>query len=215
MSTEQKRILEMVAEGKITPAEADQLLGAVRRPRPALWEWMFTPFELLTTRNALLVSGAVALLQLVISRFGVRFDGALDSHVGSQAVPWWVALIDLGVAWPLTALLFWGVFRIVARQGRFVDALAAVGIARLPLLASGALSAAFKHLFLGATAGQISPGLVILSLLLIPFVVWLFVLLVTGMRSISGLRGVKLAFTFFGAVVLAEVVTKLVLFALR
>lgn len=52
MNAERIRILEMVADGKISADDADQLLQAIRKPRPSLWQWLFHPLELLETRTA-------------------------------------------------------------------------------------------------------------------------------------------------------------------
>src|SRR5690606_17695846 len=49
------RILEMVAAGELSPADADRLLAAAARPRPPLARWLFQPMEILPTGRALAI----------------------------------------------------------------------------------------------------------------------------------------------------------------
>lgn len=212
MNAERTRILEMVAEGKMSAENADRLLQAIRK-RPTVWQWLFRPLEVLETRTALLVSAGVAGLQLLASRLPLRFDGALDLHGTQAPAPWPTSLIELAVTWPLVALIFWGAARLVARQGRFVDFLAAVGIARLPLILAAGMLGVFHPTFEEAAGGQPGTLAMVLALLLVPIVVWFIALLVTGFRTASGLRGAKLTLTTIGVLIVAEAVSKLALVA--
>ncbi len=211
MTTTRKRILEMLASGRITAEEADRLLGAQRRSAHGLWSWLFRPLERLDTRAALLIAGGIALLQLLVSRLHVRFDGALDSHLVEVSVPWSDALLDLALAWPLTALILWGTTWLAGRRGRYVDFLGAVGLARAPLIAGGAITGAFSHVFEGAASGTLTPTLLIVSLAILPLIAWFIALLVTGIRTASGLRGMRLGVTATCGILAAELITKLLL----
>ncbi len=214
MSGEHQRILEMLAAGKLAPAEAERLLAALRRPRPRLDRWLFQPLELLPTHIALLVGVAAAAAGLLLSLLRIRFDGALDLHLVDAQVPWSVALVDHFLAWPATALVLWGAARLVARQGRFVDFLAAVGVARVPLVLAAALVGGVGARFDQVDEGAVPPAVVVVALLTLPFVAWFVALLVTGMRTAAGLRGARLAAAAVGGVVAAEILTKLALLAI-
>jgi len=204
-------ILEMLSSGRISSDEADRLLRALAR-RHSLWAWLFRPLEQLETRFAVLAAFVTALLQLAVALLlHVRFDGALDSHVTGARVAFTPAILDLAVAWPLTALVFFAVSRLFARQGRFVDLLAGVGIARLPLVAAGVITGSFRGVFLDAASGTVGPALVAVSLALVPLVVWFVALLVMGLRAASGLRAGKLALASVTAIVVAEVISKVLL----
>ena len=139
--------------------------------------------------------------------------------MGSAAVPWGTALYEQLLAWPVTALVFWAIARPVAGQGRFVDFFAAVGVARLPLLPMAAILLATRDASAQALAGLLegqmpSVGFVAMTLASVPFAVWFVALLVTGLRTASGLRGGKLAWVAVGAIVAAEILTKVALLAL-
>lgn len=210
MTMGRQRILEMLAEKKITVEEAEELLAAIR-PRRPVQGWLLRPLERFDTRTALVVSAVTAVLQLLVSRLNVRFDGALDAHLSPVEVSWPTALLDLALAWPLVALVFWAAALLVARQGRFVDFLAGVGVARIPLVATGAIAGALRSALLPVQAGQLNPAIVIFGLVSVVLVVWFVALLVSGLRTASGLGGVKLGLTTFGAIILAEAGTKLLL----
>ena len=213
MNVARNRILEMLSAGKISPDEAEQLLAAVRGPSGSFWSWIFHPMERLQTPVAIALAVAAAAMQLVISLLlHVRFYGALDSQPARGDVGWDAALIDLAVAWPLTALIFFAAARLLAKQGRFVDLLAMVGVARLPLLAAGAIGGANREMLFGAAEGaargESQTGLIVFGLGVTVLVAWFVTLLVTGLRTASGLRGGRLAFAFVAALVVAEAISK-------
>jgi hypothetical protein len=209
MSAARIRILEMLSSGQITTDEAEALLLALRRPRTSLWQWIVHPLEKLQARQALLAAGVFALLQLAISLFlYVRFDGALDVHPTLAPISWVAALLDLGVALPMPAVVFLVAARLVGKQGRWIDCLSAVGIARLPLLLAGAMAGGLRETLHGVQEGGAGLLVIAFSVLSLVLLAWFLTLLVTGLRAVSDLRGGKLALTSVGAVLVAEVASK-------
>ncbi|AKU92564.1 Yip1 family protein [Vulgatibacter incomptus] len=211
MDAERNRIREMLAAGKISPEEANKRMAELDSPPATAKSLLTRPIEHLGTRQALIISTVVAVLQLVVSRLHVRFDGALDAHLSAMPVSWPQAIIDLVLAWPVVALIFWGAARLIAHRGEFVDLLAVVGVARAPLVVAGAVAGFLRHAFEEATTGRANPGMIIGAILMIVLVIWFISLLVTGFRAVSRLSGAKLALTSIGAIIVAEVVTKVVL----
>ncbi len=223
MSRDQERILESVHRGELSADEAHTLLEAMRRPRPPLWRRLLLPLEHMSSGAALGIACGVAAVSLGLSRLHLRFDGTLDTHLGSAPVAPLVAVLDLLVSWPLTALVFWAASRGFARRGRYVDHLSSVGVARIPVMLSALVLLAVNPLLPpmpppGSDPLQIDvaawavPGL-LLAAGTMPFLVLFIALLVTGFRTVSGLRGARLAGVFIGALVAAEVLSKLVLYA--
>lgn len=218
MSADREQVLESVARGEITPDGANALLKALDRPRPPFWKWLFMPLQLISTRTAMMVSVAVAAVALVLSRFQIHFDGFLDTHLGRSPISFGIAALELLMSWPLPALVFWGASRVVAKQGRFIDFLNAIGVARLPLVVSGVALAFFADVMPRTAQEALERGRLVYSLVFglvfaVPLVIWCITLLVTGFREASGLRGGRLALSFFAALVVAEVLSKLVLIA--
>ncbi len=208
-----EQILEMVSSGKISAVEGDDLLKALEVPRRSRWRALVNPFEKLTTARALALGFMAAVAGVILSRWRVRFDGALDVHVVRAAVSLRQALIDQLVAWPLTSLLLWLGALPLARQTRPADVLANVGVARLPLLWVAAV-AILTTPYLPANPAQAmsAPGpLILLTVLTIPALVWAVALLYNGFSAASGLAKARGAVLFTALLIAAEVVSKLAL----
>jgi hypothetical protein len=217
MSSEQKRILKMVADGKISASDGKELIQALEKKRRSPWKLLIHPFDRLSGNLGLLVSLAAAVIGVFIAtNFGVRFDGVLDVHVSTQSVPITVAVLDQVVGWGLLAILFWLTSLLLARQGRLVDFVVIVGVARLPLVLLGALaSAAFPDpsaMVRMVFRDPLHPMLWISALVALAFVGWFIALLYNGFKVASGLAGGRLVGSFIWVVVVAEIGSKIVLF---
>ncbi len=220
MTTSRERILELVSSGKITPAEGEQLLGALKPPGSArsavVLGWLFNPLERLGTGVSLGLSLAAAGAGLFLASAGVHFDGTLDVHQGTHAVPPPRALMELAVAWPLSALVFWAAARAGGRGTRAVDMFAAVGLARIPLTLTGLVTALFvppfdpKALQDGLPLGHLH-RLLLSAAAILPLIGIAIAMLVLGYRTASGIKGPRLVFSFLGGLVAAEVLSKVVL----
>jgi hypothetical protein len=155
---------------------------------------------------------AIALVSLLASRWGLRFDGTLDLHTTGIPVPLRTAVADQLVAIPLTALVFWVFARLATRSVRFVDVLGVVGVARGPavLLAIPVALFAFRHApDTGPT--PTSPALVFVIAAALAGLGSQIYLLFVGFRTASGLRGGGLTWRFIAALVLAEIASKVAL----
>lgn len=226
MSDAKRKVLDMVQQGKITSAEADALLAAMRdRPRfsPRL---LFDPYERVGAAAALAVGALAAIASgFAAIPLGLRFDGYMDIHTAGGAVTPLAAIADQLVAWPLSALVLWLVALPFARASRFVDFLAAAGLARVLLLAAGALlapltpePAVLADMSRRALAdpasvlGDVASMLPMIGVALV-FVGWFVAASVFGFRHASGLRGGKLAGAAVLGLLAAEVVSKIALWA--
>jgi hypothetical protein len=230
MNDAKQKVLDMIEQKKITAAEGDALLAAMRDERRFTFRTLFDPFERLSTGAMLAVGALTALLSVLLtsglglplSRIGgVRFDGFLDVHGPQGAVGVPVAVAEQLAAWPLAALVLWLVSLAFARKSRFVDFLATLGAARLVLFVGGALIAIFAPpreellaLAQSADASPIDAGQGLLRMIpvvavALVFVGWFVAAAVFAFRHASGLRGGRLAAAFVAALVAAEIVTKI------
>lgn len=209
--TSKREILEMVARGELDPARAQAMLAALERRRARRAKWLSNPLESMSENQALGASTAVAVAGVALSRFGVRFDGVIDVHLAAAPVPLSVALLDGLLAWPLVALMLWGATQLLARQGRLLDFVLAVGLGRFPLLIVAAATVLLRDLFPEKPGDPISgAAMTIVVLVLLPALGWSIALLFQGFRTASGLRGRKLVLTLIATLVFAELVIKLV-----
>lgn len=222
-TTSDNKVAELLREGKISPAEAERLRRAMgdRRP-PSRWALLLDPLPVLPARAAVALALVVAAACVTLSiATGIRFDGALDVHLGaaSSARPA-TALVDLAVAWPLTALILWGGGRLAGGRGRLADVLVALGVARVASLVSALLTVALTPVLLGPGAevirdGQPTTGVLILGLAMLPLVGWTVWLFYTAYRHATGLAGKRAAISFVVAITVAEIVSKAALMAIR
>lgn len=215
MTTANEKVLELVSSGKISAAEGDELLKAMQRSKRSLVKLLINPMESMGLGWLLLLSVVGAGCSLWLSTWNVRFDGALDVHLASHSVSLRQAVLDQVFDWPLTTFVLWIVAVVVARQGRLIDFLGMVGAARVPLALLGVLTAAMRPYiptrFAGIESISIAP-LLALAVLAVPLVVWNIMLLYTGYRTASGLRGAKCLASFCAALIFAEVASKLALY---
>lgn len=74
MSEERKKILEMVAAGKLTPQEADRLLGALKESKEKARYFRVRVFDKDKTRQKVKVDIPISVLKLA-SKLGAAFKG--------------------------------------------------------------------------------------------------------------------------------------------
>jgi hypothetical protein len=207
MTEPREKILGLVASGKISPSEAELLLGALKPARGRVWTWLSSPFELATPAQVWAVALVTGAGSLALRPFHLRFDGALDLHLVEATPRWGLALLDQLVAWPLTALVFWAIGLLSRQRVRLLDLLAFVGAARLPQLLAALTIIGVISTKLHETRGA---GLIVPALVL-PLIGWTCLLLFSAFRTATGSQGGKLKLSFFAAIVLAEVASKLCL----
>lgn len=218
MTASREKVLDLVASGKISASEGDELLRALQPAQKNRWRILVQPFESHSLTWLLAFGGVGALGALALSMLGIRFDGAIDVHRSTTDVPLSQALLDQAVAWPLMALVCWGVALAAGRASRLIDFVGVVGVARLPLLlvaVAGALIG--PHLRQDADS-EATLGMLALEafflILVVPALVWAVVLLSQGFRHVSGLRGGKATLLFTLSLVVAEILAKATLYLL-
>ena len=217
MMPQEERVHAMVRSGTITAAEGDRLLTALRTrrrdvPGPRV---LISPMEYLPTRTLAILTLVGVVAGIAIASFAIRFDGALDVHPAPIAPTLALALFDSVNVVLVPALFFWSASWLLGRQGRFVDFVLGIGVARLPLVVVGALAAwalppweeLSRQTLTSAPGGKV----MIMSVLATPLYIWFITLLYQGFRTSSGLTGRRSALGFAGALLGAEVASKVLL----
>jgi len=219
MSGVSQRIEGLVASGRVSRQEADALSNAAERPKASPRRRWIDPFPAMDPRTGFAIAVGVAAVQLGLSRFGLRFDGALDMHLVSQAPSVGVALLDAVVSWPLLAAVLWLASTVVTRGVRLVDFLWGIGVARLPIVAMAIVNRLVisdpEQVAASAMEGKPSATVILVGLLVLPMLAWMFTWLFFAYRIASGARGARLWLSFVAGVVAAEVVSKLIVAAAR
>ena len=206
MPTPAERVRAMAEEGRIDTADAERLLTALEaKPRPSPFRVLFDPFERLGVARGVAIGLASALIAIGVTRLGARFDGFLDAHTSASVPSLVTAALEQLVAWPGGALVLWLSSLVFDRRTRFVDFLAALGVARAPLVAFLAVVAALSP------DGDRRVIDVVLIAFAFPCVGWILALIYFGFKHASGLRKAGLVGALVAGVACAEVVSKLVL----
>ena len=205
MTSSKERILQMLASGKINSDEANKLLDAITERRVSKFKIFFDPFDKLTVGLGIALSILFATLSILLSKFNIRYDGALDLHIVDRKVLFLEAFFDQFVAWPCTALVFWIITIKYAKGGRFIDFLMGVGVARFPMLLGGFMGAMISLLFSGIISKR---SVLLLSVaFVIPCCVWFITLLFFSFKTASGLSGLRLTVLFIVSLVVAELLS--------
>lgn len=213
MSSPETKVDALVASGRISAGDAEKLRRALHRAPPhggarLLW----SPFDRLSTAVALAVGAAALGAQALLSRAGVRFDGAFDVHLGAAAPAWGAVALELLVAAPVTVLVVWGACLLLARKTRLADVAATIAVARVPLVLAGVLGAVLPlRPPVDGAPDRLPPLQLAMALLLVPLVIWFLVLVFQGLKTATGLFGGRLWAAWGLGLFVAEVVSKLLL----
>jgi hypothetical protein len=217
MTTPSERVRGLVQKGSLPADDAGELLAAVGvSAPPSRAQLLIDPLERFDAARLCLAGLGGALAGVAVSRLGVRFDGFLDLHHTGSRFRLAVSLLDAVSAWLPAALVFWVVSLVAARQGRFVDFLALIGVARLPLVAFAvpiALVSKVAPVPVPAP-GQVPAlgiGVIVIVTCALASLGWVLTLAYRGFGTASGLRGPRRVVAFVTAVVLSEAASKLVL----
>lgn len=212
--TPDERVRQLVDAGNVAPEEGARLLVAMGRGRPrSLARMVVDPFERFGGGKAALAGVLIAAACVGVARFGVRFDGFFDMHVGRTAPSVTVALVDQLVSWPLPAALFFLYARAFSRHVRLLDFVGMVGLARLPVLL-GSLAIGVFLRDMAIDPFKMTPSLLLVMALGLVFLGLQITLLYTGFKNASGFTGARLVGGFIGMCIAAEVASKLALLAL-
>lgn len=183
------------------------------------WKCLFNPFPFKNRSRLLLTGLGVLLLHLPISYFfRARFDGALDMHVVESLDSMMVPLTDVLIAWISMAVCLYLSARAFRASVTLTDIAGVVAVARFPLLLT-VIPAKFllpdREILLNPDAmDTISIGMLSLStVILVLFLAWFLVVLFNGYQRYSRLEGWKLGAGFVGGIIVAEILSKAVLFS--
>lgn len=192
--------------------------------------WLFRPFDRIAGGSALATGLAVIALTAVLAwRGGLHTDGVIDLHFGAD-VGLWVLVLQGLINWLSLA----GVLLVVGKwlsDGPFsaLDLFATQALARWPILLAvayllipwvgseievrtarvmaampdqpGQVIAPMEHMFDALL-------LMVISLPVMAAIVWMVWLMFHGYARVTRLRGMRVVFSFAGALVVAEIISK-------
>lgn len=198
--------------------------------------WLFRPFERIAPASAL-VSGLVilALTVCLAWRAGLHTDGVLDLHFG-PSVPWWNLIAQGLVNWLSLATMLWLTGRwLSADRFRSLDLFATQALARWPMLLAvlwmsiPAIRGEIERLTAELMAAiptdpsqVMAPAeylldamwLLLITLPVLAAIVWMVWLMYHAYALVTNLSGQRAVFSFAGAVIVAEIISKTLIYKL-
>jgi len=184
-------------------------------------KWLFNPFIYLAGARALAIGGVIMVISsVIVSTHNGHFDGALDVHFGAKT-NLLQAICEPLISWSALVLALYVFGRLVSESSiRFIDIAGTIALARWPMLPISLLGlipeptmpdpnkATLQDMMKIAT----SPDVIISALLALPLLVWLIALHYNAYSVSTNLKGSKAVWSFIGGLVVAEIVSKLVLY---
>ena len=188
----------------------------LQEKRNNLATWVFNPFLFWGGSKALWIGLLVVVIHIPLGYFfQIRFDGALDMHLGTvdNLVR---SLIDIVIAWVSMFSCMYISGKLFDSPIRFLDVAGATAIARVPLLLAIIPARVFFPKFrnLEEFYSMLDNQLWIFvtgTILLLIILIWFFVLLFNAYKVNSNLRGWKLGVGFITAVIAAEIMSMVLL----
>lgn len=191
---------------------------------------LFHPFLRIAGGTALLLGlFAITFTGLVGAGQGLHFDGVLDTHAGKRG-PWWLFVAEGLIDWISLAVLLLIAGRVISKTAfRSIDLLGTQALARWPtVLVTLACLAPGFHRFSEALTKSIiglKPGEVpqlpeggpdaavfaLVTLFMLACTVWMVVLMWRSFSHCCNVRGGKAVGTFVIALLLAEVLSKVLI----
>ncbi len=195
--------------------------------------WLFKPFERIADGSALAIGLFVITLTAVLAwRAGLHTNGVIDLHFG-PGVGLWLLIVQGLINWMILSLILLAVGKWVS-SGRFrtLDLFATQALARWPLLigavwmsipgVGAAIESRTARLMeqMPEQPGQViapveymldAMWLLLMSLPVMAAIAWMIWLMFHGYALVANLRGTRAFFSFAGALVAAEICSKVLI----
>jgi hypothetical protein len=191
---------------------------------------LFHPFHRIAGSPALLLGlAAITLTGIIGAGQGLHFDGVLDTHVGKSG-PWWLFVSEGLMNWISLAVLLLLAGRMISKTAfRSIDLLGTQALARWPtvLTALACLAPGFHRFsealtksIIGLKPGQVpqlppaGPDTVVFALVtlfMLACTVWMVALMWRSFSHCCNVRGGKAVAAFVIALLLAEVLSKVLI----
>jgi hypothetical protein len=194
-----------------------------------LKQWLFNPFQFIAGGDTLLLGLIIMLVSAFLgSLSNAHFDGVLDLHIG-KAAPLWFFTTEVLIDWFCLSIVLLITGLIVSRSSfRIIDCFGTQALARAPYLlaAVAVFPKGFTRFaeYLAAKAMRQTPTVTIESTDVLFFVVgvvvsllmiiWIVVLMYRAYAVSCNTKGGKAVGSFIVALIVAEILSKIVIWQL-
>ena len=190
--------------------------------------WLFTPFRFIAGTKALIIGLVVMLLLSILGYLSnTHFDGALDIHYGCLTIDtlYLPHILYQLVGWGLLTLVFYLTARIVTKSSiRLIDIAGTMALSQAPLIFAALLGFIPSfHICIGdintinmgemmAVLKENAVMMTVAGLVTMLFAIWSIVLKYNAYSVSANIKGVVGGISFAIALIVAEILSKIVLY---
>ena len=169
---------------------------------------LFQPFIYIAGIKSLVVGIiALAVTAFIGSLSLTHFDGAIDMHSG-YSTPVYIYFLEQLINWASLVLFFYIAGMFFSRSSvRLIDVAGTMAMARWPLLPAAV--AGFGMHIKQPVLANITPGIILFSLLGLVFIIWMIALLYNAYSVACNIKGRKGIVVFIITLLIAEVASHL------
>jgi hypothetical protein len=185
---------------------------------------LFNPFETYSERILSVVGLIVTLIGGYLGFiFNARFDGVIDLHF-VEKVSLYQPILEIGINILCTTVLLFIVGKIINPKTRIIDIFLTSMIARIPYYIITLFNANSKAYTISqgilnlVKSNKINPlsstdifYLLLMSFAIIASLIWFITLLFNGFKTAVNAKGTKHILLFIGAIVIAEIISKILI----
>ncbi|HOG05245.1 MAG: hypothetical protein ACOX7E_00300 [Paludibacter sp.] len=181
------------------------------------WNLLWNPFIRVAGWQAFGVGIIIVLVSAVLASYGnLAFDGAIDAHFGGN-ITIAQSLLVTGISLLSVVLVMYVVGLIISKNFRFVDILGTMTLARAPFLILAvlslfAISPDVEQVLQNPMIVLDYPSFLVLGVISVPIIVWYIALMYNALKVSTGTKGTKLTIGFIGGILVAEVISKLLIY---
>lgn len=187
--------------------------------RSEFWSLFVNPFTKIAGWQAFGAGFAIFALTICVGFAGkAYFDGIIDMHFVENAVL--NEAVTVGLISLITLIAVMSIACVfLTKNFRFIDILGTITLAKAPYLILSIISLFVKM----PPSGQIlkdplslftSVSFIIMSLISIPVIIWTISLMYNGLKVSSGIKGLRLNVVFVFAVIISEIISKILIYKL-
>ncbi len=180
--------------------------------------FLWNPFSRLAGWQAFVIGLVFFAITTVVGRYAnLAFDGAIDAHGAETAFTMIEAFVMAGISLLSVVVIMYLLAFTLTRKFRFVDILGTMTLARFPffIMAIIALFTEFPELdeIMSNPLSVLSNvSFIVFSISSIFLAIWVIVLMYNALKVSTGARGGKLTFVFIVGVILAEIISKVLIY---
>jgi hypothetical protein len=181
------------------------------------WNLLWNPFIRVAGWQAFGVGIIIVLVSAVLASYGnLAFDGAIDAHFGDN-ITIAQSLLVTGISLLSVVLSMYVIGLIISKNFRFVDILGTMTLARAPFLILAvlslfAISPDVEQVLQNPMIVLDYPSFLVLGVISVPIIVWYIALMYNALKVSTGTKGTKLTIGFIGGILVAEVISKLLIY---